>query len=278
MWKPLWPLLSDVVCVSAALADFTGTTLYVGRKTHPALGVLHVLGYQNTAVNLAAGPNAMLLHLPAVGLTAGNLVSVGRDVGFLDRIGSACEPLSAGGGIAAMSAAVDVQVFEHDIYTMVLAPDATVLPSALHQVPPRKRPHLDPELLAFYSDHYPRHSMSLCCFDNAEAQRAKPLLLWYSPTEPDLLVAPALDCHTGGVPSFDVPVQADHRVAFGTDAAGPDWGYPIDYSPGMRRKLRQFLPDAVIGDVFHGLLPNGDFAITHDDVLAENFDGVHRLS
>ena len=99
MWKTRWPLLSDAMCVSAALADFTGTTLYVGRKTLPGGDLLHVLGYQNTAVNLAAGPNAMLLHLPAVGLTPGNLVPVGRDMDFLDRIGRTCEPV-AGGALA----------------------------------------------------------------------------------------------------------------------------------------------------------------------------------
>ena len=120
--------------------------------------------------------------------------------------------------------------------------------------------------------------MLLCCFDNAEAQRAKPLLLWYSPTEPDLLVAPALDCHTGAAPDLDVPVFADHREAFGTDAAPADWGRTVRYAPGMRHKLRQFLPDAVIGDVFHGPLPNGDFAITHDDLLAENISRIHRVS
>ncbi|QUQ67245.1 hypothetical protein JJ691_49790 [Kutzneria sp. CA-103260] len=29
------PISCEVVCVSVDLADFTGTTLYVGRQTHP---------------------------------------------------------------------------------------------------------------------------------------------------------------------------------------------------------------------------------------------------
>jgi hypothetical protein len=205
-------------------------------------------------------------------------VSVGRDIDFLDRIGKLCQPAAGGGPIEWMSAEDEVQVFEHDIYTMVLAPDATLLPSALHQVPPHKRPRLNPELLAFYADHYPRHAILLCCFDNAEAQRAKPLLLWYSPTEPDLLVAPALDCHTGAPPDLAVPVDVDHRVAFGTDAAPADWGWAVDYSLGMRHKVRQFLPDAVIGDSFVGPLPNGDFAITHDDLLTGDPERIQRVS
>ncbi|MER6428780.1 hypothetical protein ABT272_13660 [Streptomyces sp900105245] len=36
------------------------------------------MGYQNTALNLAAGPNAMLLHLPTRRLAAEQFVSVGR--------------------------------------------------------------------------------------------------------------------------------------------------------------------------------------------------------
>ncbi|MFI9384610.1 hypothetical protein [Kutzneria sp. NPDC052558] len=264
------------MCVSADLADFTGTTLYVGRRTHPEHGLVHVLGYQNTAVNLAAGPNAMLLHLPGVGLTSGNLVPVGRDIDFLDRIARACQPVTRG-EIAFMSAAAPVQVFEHDIYTMVLAPDATRLLSTLDRVEPRKRPRLNEDLLAFYVDHYPAHTILLCCFDNAEAQRAKPLLLWYPPTDPDLLVAPALDCHTGAQPTPGSLVPVDHRVAFATDAAPPDWGRPVAHSPTMRHKLRQFLPDAVIGDHFQGLLPNGDFAITHDDLLAGDVGKVRRV-
>jgi hypothetical protein len=266
------------MCVSSALAEFTGTTLYLGRQTHAEHGLIHVLGYQNTAVNLADGPNSMLLHLPAVGMTPGSLVDVGRDDNFLDRIVAGAIPVSRSLSMDWMSADDGVQVFEHDIYTMVLAPDATMLPSALHRVDPRKRPVLDPELMAFYADLYPRHAMLLCCFDNADAQRAKPLLLWYEPQEPDLLVAPALDCHTGAPPDLSADVLVDHRVVFGTDAAPPGWGRPISYSPDMRHKLRAYLPSSALGARHRGWRPNGDFAIAHDDLLAANMDAVYRLT
>lgn len=226
------------MCVSSAAALFTGTTLYLGRQTHAEHGLIHVLGYQNTVTNLAAGPNAMLLHLPAIGMAPDNLVTVGRDSDFLDRIAAGAIPVSRSAGVDWMGGGEEVQVFEHDIYTMLLASDATMLPSALHRVDPRKRPSLDPDLLAFYADHYPRHAMLLCCFDNAEAQRAKPLLLRYQPHEPDLLVAPALDCHTGAPPDLSAPVVVDHQVIFGTDAAPPGWGRPIHYSPDMRGRVR----------------------------------------
>lgn len=41
-------------------------------------GLVHVLGYQNTTVNLADGPNAMLLHLPTRQLTARHFLSARR--------------------------------------------------------------------------------------------------------------------------------------------------------------------------------------------------------
>ena len=52
------------MCVSAGLAQFTGTILYLGRRNHPEHGQVFVLGYENRATNLSEGPNAMLLHFP----------------------------------------------------------------------------------------------------------------------------------------------------------------------------------------------------------------------
>lgn len=48
--------------------------------------MVHVLGYQNTAVNRASGPNAMLLHLPARSVSRRNFVSVGRHTNILSRM------------------------------------------------------------------------------------------------------------------------------------------------------------------------------------------------
>jgi hypothetical protein len=51
------------VCFSRH-ARFSGTIIYAGWLTHPSVGSIGVLGYQNTAVNLHTGPNAMLLDPP----------------------------------------------------------------------------------------------------------------------------------------------------------------------------------------------------------------------
>jgi hypothetical protein len=72
-------------------------------------------------------------------------------------------------------------------------------------------------------------------------------------------------------------VPVDHWVLYGTDQAPDGWGTPVDYPAKMRHQLRRFLPDTVMGTYFGGQsLPNGDFAITHDDLLAGNLHHIHR--
>ncbi|WP_019634784.1 hypothetical protein [Actinomadura atramentaria] len=257
------------MCVSTAAAEFSGTILYGGRRRHPVHGLIEVVGYQNTAVNLHTGPNAMLLHLPARALTPGQFVPVGRHGDVLTRMVDAVRPVPAG-GIDWMGSDEPsrVQVFEHDVYTVLLADDPTLIPAALHRVPPRRRPPLRTDLLEFYADAYPGHVMAVCCFDNADARRAKPLLLWYEPTDPDRIVLPALDCHTGAPPDLDRPVPTDHWILFGLDDAGDDWGEPVEYPGALRHELREFLPRAVLGTEFTAPLPNGDFAVAVDDLRA----------
>lgn len=264
-----------------ARAEFSGTTLYCGRRHHPRHGLIHVVGYQNTAVNLAAGPNAMLLHLPAVDMTPENFVPVGVDGDILERMVDAVRPIpvAAPAVMDWMGSGGDrgVQVFEHDVYTVLLAADPTLIPSALSQVPTHKRPVIKPELFAFYAERYPMHTIAVCCFDNALAQQAKPLLVWYEPMDPDQLAVPALDCHTGGAPDLEAEVEVDHWVLFGTDEATGMWGERVDYRDGMRHRLREFLPSAVVGAYFGGLRPNGDFVIGHDELLAGGLSQVRRV-
>ncbi|MFF4351547.1 hypothetical protein [Streptomyces sp. NPDC001530] len=261
------------MCVSMDQAEFSGTTLYGGRLRHPVHGLIHVLGYQNTAVNLADGPNAMLLHLPTYRMSQDNFLSVGSSSDVLERMVDAVRPISARAPAdmdwMGWDATPEVQVFEHDIYTVLLAHTPTALPAALAQVPEHKRPRLGEALLRFYEERYPGRAVAVCCFDNAQA---KPLLMWYPPIDPDLLTLPALDCHTGDVPDLSSQVPVDHWVLFGTDEAPKEWGFPVDHDENMRHDLRQFLPSTVVGRYFGGTLPNGDFSIGHEDLLASGLD------
>ncbi|MFC6017971.1 hypothetical protein ACFP2T_17350 [Plantactinospora solaniradicis] len=265
------------MCVSTGAATFSRTILYGGRRRHPRHGPIEVLGYQNTPTNLANGPNAMLLHIPGAGLSQRNFVPVGPHDDILTRMVDRVRPKSRAPASARLARPGTVQVFEHDVYTIVLASDPTLISTALSQVPPQRRPPVDPELLEFYRDVFPTHAVALCCFDNTRARRAKPLLVWYEPADPDRIVLPALDCHTGAVPDLDAPVRPDHWLLFGTDDAPPGWGTPVEYPSTLDPGLRDFLPDTVVGVEFTGEpLPNGDFAIAYQDLLDGALGRIER--
>ncbi|MEV4754554.1 hypothetical protein AB0J86_05475 [Micromonospora sp. NPDC049559] len=132
-----------------------------------------MLGYQNTATNRAAGPNAMLLHLPARRLDPRHFVPAGSHAGVLPSMLDAVRPLPVDSGIDWMGWKPDeVEVFER------LPGGARRRSDADHRravrVPRHKRPRVDPALLAFYREALPGHAFTLCCFDNARAEGAKP--------------------------------------------------------------------------------------------------------
>jgi hypothetical protein len=271
------------MCVCAGAAELSGTILFAGRRLHPVHGRIEVLGYQNAAVNLSTGPNAMLLHLPARKVTSAQFLDVGHCDRVLRDMAAAAIPAlrpsrSRSAGADWMSGGL-VEVFEHDIYTVVLADHATDISHALARVPERKRPAVSRELLTFYADCFPRHPVALCCFDNTEAMQAKPLMLWYRPLDEDRLVLPAIDCHTGAAPDLAAEVRTDHTVIFATDRATEGWGEPVHYSQAgqMRDELRAFLPSHVLGKQFTETLPNGDFAIAHEDLARGDLGRIERL-
>lgn len=276
------------MCVSALEASFSATTIYAGWLDHPEHGVIHVFGYQNRPANLADGPNAMLLHLPAESLNSRQFIPATTDPRLLDRLATAClpsAPVSAGAGTAVdWMGAGEVEVFDHDVYTVVLATNPRLIPEALNQVPANRRPAIGEDLLDFYATRFPAHVILLCCFDNADARKAAPLLLWYRPTDPDTLFMPAVDAHTGGPPRLGEPVPRDHTLVFASGLADPDWGHPVAHAGKIRRKLRVFLPDRVDG-VFltqpppsHPLSANGDFVLDHADLLERRLDRVRVVS
>ena len=276
------------MCVAAALAHFSETILYHGRCRHPDHGDVHVLGYQNVAANHASGPNAMLLHLPGMGMTQDNFVDTSGSPDILrDMTAALTPPLSRGVGAApgapAAAGAPPVQVFEHDVYTVVLATNATLIPEALSQVPEHRRVAANRPLFDFYARMYPDYAVALCCFDNRDAARSDPLLLWYSPLHPDRFELPAIDCHTGGIPEIGGPVHVDHWVIFGTDEeiAPQDGNWRtarMTWSEEVRRSpAGPFLPAAITGRAHAGIYPNGDFMISQADLTAGRTGAMERV-
>ena len=57
------------------------------------------------------------------------------------------------------------------------------------------------------------------------------------------------------------------------------WGAPVEYPVDMRHRLRAFLPATVVGRYYRPgqILPNGDFSISHRDLLTGDLDRIERL-
>ncbi len=220
----------------------------------------------------------MLLHLPARDMSQANFLDTRSCRSILADMVTALAPrsrsVSFGAGLVAKGR---VQVFEHDIYTVVLASDAIAIPSALPQVPAPKRPEINAALCAFYARCYPGWPLALCCFDNRQAQQAAPLLLWYAPLNPNYFLLPALDCHTGEVPRLDEPVEVDHQVMLGSDDFPPGVGSIVDYHDTIPGEVDAFLPQRVIGRHFSGRMTNGDFGISAQAMQHGSLTQLARL-
>jgi hypothetical protein len=209
----------------------------------------------------------MVLHFPAVAgtMSQANVIDTEGCPHLLRDMVSALAPAMLAAG-AAQAAPVSraVEVFDSGIYTVALAGDPRDIPSALEQVPERKRPPLNKALFGWYHTTFPGWPVALCCFDNADAARATPMMWWYEPAYPDWLFAPAVDCHTGAIPDLRADVATDHWVVLGvSDLAG---GMPVHYTDAVGDTLAAFLPERVIGARFDGRLRNGDFLAPVDAV------------
>lgn len=265
------------MCVSTAMAEFTGTTVFLGKKYHPTHGWVFVLGYQNTAQNFSSGPNAMLLHLPAISMTQQNFLDTRSCRNVLKDMVTALMPRSRGVSFSMGIAKGLVQVFEHDIYTVVLATDASLIPGVLPLVPEQKRIAVNQPLFDFYAKRFPGYAMALCCFDNKQAMDAAPLLMWYKPMNPDFFMLPALDCHTGDVPSLSEQVTVDHWVILGLDELSIGSGQTVNYTNHIHPDIFAFLPRRVIGAHFSGRMRNGDFGIRYNDVNKGDVSRIERI-
>lgn len=180
-----------------------------------------------------------------------------------------------------------VQVFEHDIYTVVLAPSAAQMADALPAVPEHKRPRINRDLFTFFAQSYPDHAIALCCFDNRQAAQASPLMIWYHPHQPDLLSLPALDAHDGRPPRLSKKVKVDHWVLLGTDDGPgvippPPWWLAgeehLERWTQPDSPMESYIPRFVTGRRFTGRMINGDFRISLGDLQASDLSRIQRLA
>ncbi|MEK9195605.1 MAG: hypothetical protein AAB975_04460, partial [Patescibacteria group bacterium] len=210
------------MCVTLGEARLSQTTIYVGVSkafTNDHLN-LHVCGYQNRVQDGHAGTimmmksrrsmgtansgNAMILPFPAIpGTMSQKNFLTGMDAcphvlqDMAATIKSEARSLSLG-----IEKSSSVEIFELDIYTVILAQNARLIPDAILGVREDKRPPLKPNIFLAYDRWYPDWPVAVCCFNNKEGAFANPIMVPYEPLWPEFLFAPALDCHTGDVPNL----------------------------------------------------------------------------
>jgi hypothetical protein len=271
--------------------NFSQTILYAAEVATPDTGTVHVLGYQNRVQGGSGSRsfwrrlfspdrsgNAMILPFPArpATMTQANVIDTEACPNVLQDVAAAISyPMSLDQSTSVSLSAVvpKVQVFEAGgVYTVVLAQDPNDIPAALSQVPPRKRPALNPALFDAYARWYPGWTVALCCFSNDEARLARPLLWWYAPMHPDRLFLPALDCHTGEVPDLVASVLVDHVVAVGSYRLGG--GNRVAYRDRVPEAVIPYLRPSVLGKRYYEYMHNGDFVCRVDDVTAGDFSPV----
>lgn len=266
------------MCMSMASGQFANTLGYAGT-----VGDRHTFWYQNVAAQPQPGPNAMLLHVPVAPGTRVTLLDTTGCPHVLTDMRNAVVPPTRGMPDAGAGDMLGVEIVEMGPYHVVIAADPAQIPAALKRVPVAKRPHLQPDLFAFYQTTFPGWAMLCCCF-NGTGFESLPIAVVYTPRDFDRIFFPALDGHTGHPPALTAPVTVDHVLCFGTDRpitlddawAPPEYSearslsrdfVPVRYSDTLPAAIRPILPDQVLGvALVNRQLPNGDFMLRRADL------------
>lgn len=249
------------MCVSSSVAKFEGTIGYMGEAEAPQ-GLVHVIGYQNSAANLSSGPNSMILHFPSKNaMDESNVIDVGeKGKSLLNDWVEMYAPKPR--GITKSVVSNKVEIFNTGIYTVAISNKPSQISSALESVPENKRPNIEPELLKWYEDSFPGWSVAVCCFDNNDMKKSEPLFWWYHPIHKERIHFPAIDSHDGSVPDLNKEVRTDHFIVYGS-TKGKERTIRLketwkeDYN--LPEESKVYFPDEISAKYFGSKCPNQDF-------------------
>lgn len=248
------------MCVTSAAATLSSTYVGAWEIEHPVYGYRHVTAYQNTPQNLADRANCMLLHLPAAEpLLPEYLLDTADCPNLLKQMAASKTSRSFFSGNIVPQ---QVYVVEMGIYHVVLLNEKTpeALETALIQVPAEKRPSIAPELLQFYSTHFPDYPIVLACFNNRESKQASPIVLHFKPSNPSQLFFNLLEGHDGGPPQLNQLVERHQVIIAGSSLVEPRHNrFPFEFKPfGIPETLHPFLPTAIDVEYLSGEAINDD--------------------
>ena len=248
------------MCVTSSPATLSSTYVGAWEIEHPTYGYRHVMAYQNAPQNLAEGANCMLLHLPAAEpLLPEYLLDTADCPNLLKQMAASKTSRSFSSGNIVPQ---QVYVVEMGIYHVVLLNEKTpeALETALIQVPAEKRPAIAPELLQFYSTHFPDYPIVLACFNNGESKQASPIMLHFKPSNPSHLFFNLLEGHDGGLPQFNQLVERHQVIIAGSSLVEPRHNqFPVEFRPiGIPEVLHPFLPTSIDVEYLEGEAFNED--------------------
>jgi hypothetical protein len=223
------------MCVTLGPAKLSKTLIYAGESRHPLDGrYIHVLAYQNRALNQAGRANAMVLPLPSkAAMSSSNAIGLS---GYKDILKDLAKPIQSMSQVreARRSLTKSVEVFDVGSYSVVLASRAEDAVAAISQLPSDKQPQLNREIFTTYSKWYSGWPVAICCW-NGKVE-PEPLLWWYEPVDPRKLFFPMVDAHDGKAPNLGRDVRRDHTILvgstihpFGVDTKVEDLGPAAPY-------------------------------------------------
>lgn len=279
------------MCCTLQPAVLTDTTVYAAEVRHPTEGLVHVVGYQNTAFSKPGQPNAMLLPIPALpgSVTQDNVVNAVGFKGILKEYAEAVTRLEPrrrsmsmnslrSDGLDEVYGAKGFKVFESGSYTVVLAKSAKYLAEGAKEVPVNKRVAVSQVFANALEAIYPEWPIALCCFEGA-VDEAEPLFWWYKPKNPEELLAPAIDAHDGNPPNLSNLVKRDHALAFASSESDRTEDYrlrnAIDYT--VPTEHRWLFSARVCGVNLRGVTKNGDFTLPVTRVRRESVGSAHLV-
>ena len=243
------------------------------------------------ATTATSSGNAMILPIPD-DVASIEVIDTTTCPSFLKDIRSALTPRSRGGllgsdSVRRGSKSVQVRIINFDFYTIVIAKNAAAMRKALASdaVAADRRPALNADMIKAYTKWYPGWAIAVCCFNNADAKEAKPLLFSYEPSKqanPDDFFVPTLDAHDGKVPNLSARVDVDHTVFVATNDMASNRATTVYYrdahsAPGIAPGIAELLPKAVMGKVLRGDMINGDIIFRRSDLAAGKFNGLRAL-
>lgn len=230
----------------------------------------------------AANGNALVIPLMTDDFASIRLLrETANTPNLLKDIRRAVQPVSRGGlrsrGPASFGGGADTVVIESfDIYTLVTASRASLIPDAVKSIESRKRPPLAKETFAALEEWYDC-PFAVACFNNDDAGEAKPIAYAYTPKFPEHFLIYTLDGHDGKVPDLNATVDLDHAVFVGSYRSTS--GNTVSYSDFLPAELRTFLPKKVVGTAFQKgtRAINGDILVAVDDVVEGKFEAFRVL-